>query len=117
MHAFSYISLGECFRLHYQGKRVLSYSLISSGTVLTEGDSLPPGDERDDSQHEVRGRWASAMSQRIVERIIGRLVTDEEQRLEFTRAPRGTLRLFASGVGIESCRDRCTDEYGHRPLG
>jgi hypothetical protein len=32
-----------------------------------------------------------AMSQRTVERLIGRLVTDEELRLEFTRAPKETL--------------------------
>ena len=31
------------------------------------------------------------MSQRNVERVIGRLVTDEELRLEFTRAPKETL--------------------------
>ena len=34
------------------------------------------------------------MSQRIVERVIGRLVTDEELRLEFTRAPRSTLEAL-----------------------
>jgi len=34
------------------------------------------------------------MSQRIVERVIGRLVTDEELRLEFTRAPRVTLEAL-----------------------
>jgi hypothetical protein len=31
------------------------------------------------------------MSHRTIERIIGRLVTDEELRLQFTRSPRGTL--------------------------
>jgi hypothetical protein len=34
------------------------------------------------------------MSQRIVERVIGRLLTDEELRLEFTRAPRVTLEVL-----------------------
>jgi hypothetical protein len=34
------------------------------------------------------------MSQRVVERVIGRLVTDEELRAEFTRAPRGTLEAL-----------------------
>jgi hypothetical protein len=34
------------------------------------------------------------MSQRIVERVIGRLATDEELRVEFTRAPRGTLEAL-----------------------
>jgi hypothetical protein len=35
------------------------------------------------------------MSQRTVERLIGRLVTDEELRLEFTRAPKETLAALA----------------------
>jgi hypothetical protein len=35
------------------------------------------------------------MSQRTVERVIGRLVTDEELRLEFIRAPRKTLAALA----------------------
>ena len=37
------------------------------------------------------GEAESAMSQRTVEKVIGRLVTDEELRLEFTRAPKETL--------------------------
>ena len=36
-----------------------------------------------------------AMSQRTVERLIGRLVTDEELRLEFMRAPKRTLATLA----------------------
>ena len=36
-----------------------------------------------------------AMSHRTVERVIGRLVTDEEFRLEFTRAPKKTLAALA----------------------
>jgi len=35
------------------------------------------------------------MSHRIVERLIGRLLTDEEFRYEFTRAPRETLAELA----------------------
>jgi hypothetical protein len=31
------------------------------------------------------------MSHRTIERVIGRLVTDEELRLQFTRSPRRTL--------------------------
>jgi hypothetical protein len=31
------------------------------------------------------------MSHRTIERVIGRLLTDEELRLQFTRSPRGTL--------------------------
>jgi hypothetical protein len=31
------------------------------------------------------------MSHRTIERVIGRLLTDEELRLEFTRSPRRTL--------------------------
>jgi hypothetical protein len=31
------------------------------------------------------------MSQRTIERVVGRLLTDEELRLEFTRDPRRTL--------------------------
>ena len=31
------------------------------------------------------------MSHRTIERIIGRLLTDEELRFKFTRAPKGTL--------------------------
>ncbi len=31
------------------------------------------------------------MSQRTIERVIGRLLTDEELRLKFTRTPRPTL--------------------------
>jgi hypothetical protein len=31
------------------------------------------------------------MSQRTIERVIGRLLTDEELRLEFTRSPRQTV--------------------------
>jgi len=48
------------------------------------------------------------MSQRTVERLIGRLVTDEEVRLEFTRAPRETLATLAdlgwelTGVEVEA---------------
>jgi len=34
------------------------------------------------------------MSQRIVERVIGRLVTDEELQVEFTQAPRSTLEAL-----------------------
>jgi hypothetical protein len=36
----------------------------------------------------------NAMSQRTVERVIGRLVTDEELRQEFTRAPEDTLKAL-----------------------
>jgi hypothetical protein len=35
------------------------------------------------------------MSQRTVEKLIGRLVTDEELRLEFARAPKQTLGALA----------------------
>jgi hypothetical protein len=31
------------------------------------------------------------MAHRTIERIIGRLLTDEELRFQFTRSPRGTL--------------------------
>jgi hypothetical protein len=31
------------------------------------------------------------MSHRTIERVIGRLLTDEELRLKFTRSPKGTL--------------------------
>jgi hypothetical protein len=34
------------------------------------------------------------MSQRTVERVIGRLATDEELRIEFTRAPKDTLETL-----------------------
>ena len=43
------------------------------------------------------------MSQRTVERVIGRLVTDEELRLEFTRAPKETLAALAD-LGWELTR-------------
>jgi hypothetical protein len=48
------------------------------------------------------------MSQRNVERVIGRLVTDEELRLEFIRAPKKTLSALAeqgcelSGVEVDA---------------
>ena len=35
------------------------------------------------------------MSQRTIEKLIGRLVTDEDLRLEFTRAPKETLANLA----------------------
>jgi hypothetical protein len=35
------------------------------------------------------------MSHRTVERVIGRLLTDEELRLKFTRAPKQTLAELA----------------------
>jgi hypothetical protein len=35
------------------------------------------------------------MSHRTIERVIGRLLTDEELRLEFTRAPTRTLAVLA----------------------
>ncbi len=34
------------------------------------------------------------MSQRMVERLVGRLMTDEEFRFAFTRAPEATLRAL-----------------------
>lgn len=34
------------------------------------------------------------MSQRMVERVIGRLATDEELRIEFMRAPEDTLEAL-----------------------
>ena len=49
-----------------------------------------------------------AMSQRTIERVVGRLVTDEEFRLEFSRAPRRTLTNLAelgwelTGVEIDA---------------
>jgi hypothetical protein len=48
------------------------------------------------------------MSQRNIERVIGRLVTDEEFRLEFSRAPREMLANLAelgwelTGVEIDA---------------
>ena len=44
-----------------------------------------------------------AMSQRTVERVIGRLVTDEELRLQFTRAPKKALAALAD-LGWELTR-------------
>jgi len=35
---------------------------------------------------------AAFMSQRTIERVIGRLLTDEELRREFTRSPKRTLK-------------------------
>jgi hypothetical protein len=35
------------------------------------------------------------MSHRTIERVIGRLLTDEELRREFTRAPKRTLAILA----------------------
>ena len=35
------------------------------------------------------------MSHRTIERVIGRLLTDEELRREFTRAPQRTLAVLA----------------------
>jgi hypothetical protein len=35
------------------------------------------------------------MSHRTIERVIGRLLTDEELRLEFTRSPKKTLSVLA----------------------
>jgi len=40
------------------------------------------------------------MSQRTVERVVGRLITDEEFRLEFTRLPEPTLAALV-GQGWE----------------
>ena len=40
------------------------------------------------------------MSQRTVERVVGRLITDEEFRLEFTRLPERTLAALV-GQGWE----------------
>jgi hypothetical protein len=48
------------------------------------------------------------MSQRTIERVIGRLVTDEELRLKFIRAPRRTIAELGeqgwelSGLEIEA---------------
>jgi hypothetical protein len=44
-----------------------------------------------------------AVSQRTIERVIGRLVTDEELRLKFTRSPRQTVAEL-SGQGWELSR-------------
>ena len=44
------------------------------------------------------------MSQRNVERVIGRLVTDEAFRFEFMRNPTATLHsLAAAGIELTQC--------------
>jgi hypothetical protein len=47
------------------------------------------------------------MSQRAIEVIVGRLVTDEEFRQAFVREPRGTLEmLVAQGVSLTATEIR-----------
>src|SRR5262249_33221004 len=48
--------------------------------------------EAPDLRQRVDGKAILALSQKTVERVIGRLLTDEELRLTFVRAPKETLQ-------------------------
>lgn len=58
-----------------------------------------------------------AMSQCNVERVIGRLVTDDGFRRRFTQDPAGTMReLVAEGLELNGCERRALEAIDPEPL-
>jgi len=57
------------------------------------------------------------MSQCNVERVLGKLVTDDGFRRRFTQDPVGTLQeLVASGLDLNACERRALEAIDHRRL-
>lgn len=57
------------------------------------------------------------MTQCNVERVIGRLVTDDGFRRRFTQDPTGAVReLVAEGLGLNDCEQRALAAIDPEPL-